>query len=117
MDILPLSRLNSVSQAQAVYYTAEFMNDIEGNLPFLLKNPSESMLRISAQKANMYKGDLVGLLVAEGMPASMHWITIRMNGYLCSTDYEGERTEFILPNEQVVTMIQRKHVMEHNVRL
>lgn len=115
MEIMPLSRLKTTIRASDVYYTREFKNDLEENLQYLINNPSESVLSISAQRADMYTGDLIGLFAEEGLTPEEQWAAVRMNGYFCSSDYQGEQQDFILPNKEVFAMIHRKHVMEHNI--
>ena len=98
----------SSSEAPSIFYSISFRNEIEANLSYLKKTANEQTLVVEQQKAYKYTGDLIGLLISEGVPASHQWAMIRMNGYLCASDYDGEKVEFITPATPSITNLQRR---------
>ena len=96
------------SQAPSIFYTASFRSEIEANLSYLKRNANEQPLIVKQQEAYKYAGDLIGLLISEGIPASHQWAMIRMNDFLCSSDYDGTKVEFITPSTPSITNLQRR---------
>lgn len=115
MNVSPISRTTSRIEASEVFYMPEFKNDVEGNLSFLIINADEAYFEVTQQEARKYRGDLMGLFMVKGIPPSSQWIMMRMNGYYCSSDYDGEQVRFIRPRNELVSQIQRKFSMNHNL--
>lgn len=97
-----LSSMQSVSPivSQESYYVL-----IESHLDFLRNHPRNKVLEVTALDADVYRGDLSGLLSEYNIPTGSHYAITRMNGFTSSMAYDGEATHFIVPDDAVISRI------------
>lgn len=108
MEINRLSNTPVGSTGREIYFSQSFRNEIEANLQYLITNANPARLTVTDAEAYMYRGDLLGLFNSKGVSEKHQWITLRMNGYLCASDFDGTQTTFIVPAEGIIASIERR---------
>lgn len=85
------------------YYSDTMRNALEDNLVNMRIDPQIGTSSIAPDQgiANMY--DFYGVCLALGLPPELHWITMRLNGYLMSADYLGDVTVFLVPTTGMIS--------------
>lgn len=90
----------------------EFISALESYIPFLREHPESKTAEISLHQAAKFRGDFYGLLNELGWDKKYHLTILRMNGYMSSTDYEGETTLILYPPQNVVDMFFTSFITE-----
>lgn len=85
-------------QTVASFETDAFRTAVEDHLSNLKNQSSTQTLQCLPIDAEVYRGDLFGLLSKMGIEHRLRWTTMRMNGYTSPQDYDGEKVIFLIPN-------------------
>ena len=96
---------NNISQDFATESYKRLMDDHFMLIKNLVSNRS---ITIKPYEAIKYRGDFYGLLRNGMVDESVMYITMKINGYNSFSDYEGERTEFIVADPSYVRSIYLK---------
>lgn len=83
------------------YYDSGFRVMLEDYL-LVIREKSNKSLSPTPQEQVKYRGDLAGLLVAHGVPTYLHWITLRINEFTHTSDYNGESIILLLPDASLI---------------
>lgn len=75
---------------------------LETHIPMLRKDPKTRLIEINGQQAEKYTGDFHGLLDSLFIDKKYHYLITRVNGLNCSTDYDGFRKNFYIPDFDVI---------------
>lgn len=75
----------------------------ETHLEYLRKHPNTQIHAVTGQQAEKFIGDLNGLLDSLAVNKKFHYLITRMNGYLCSNAYDGEKLEFLIPDTSIAS--------------
>lgn len=88
------------SDGDDLFYDLKFLNTLEYLLPYLILNVGNSTLNLSQIDNIQSKYDFYRILAKKttSLPRCYWWITMRMNGYVQSSDYLGDRTSIIVPD-------------------
>lgn len=84
----------------------DFIPFIETHLEYLKKLSGTTMEDVSSNIGNIYKGDFYGLLSHIKIPVDHHYITMRMNGFLSSADYDGSTITVIIPSINEIGLLK-----------
>jgi hypothetical protein len=82
---------------------------LEYHIPYLLGLTTTKAAQINPQAAYKYENDLFGLLQELGIPANLHWLTMRMNGMWGSSDYLRTMLFLYIPDPSDVEKLKSVH--------
>lgn len=71
---------------------------METHLDYLRTHPRTHRIETTGQQAAKYIGDLNGLLDSLAIGKKYQYLVVRLNGYLCSNEYDGTQLEFLIPD-------------------
>lgn len=100
-----MSLITKISNPGPVaYYDSKFRNVFEDHLSFIVnKEPgSVSVVNIDPNTGARYAGDWKGLMTELSVYPQMHWYNLRLNGYTCSSDYDGSQLNISILDVSVV---------------
>lgn len=109
-----MSLLNSIQNVNPLMSEEQYYVLIESHLEYLRNHARNRILEVTALEADVYKGDLSGLLREKMVPVSSHYAIIRMNGFNSSAVYDGVATHFIIPDDSVLSRIVNSFVSEES---
>ena len=90
----------------------DYKQTLVDHIPYLVSRAIK-VLQVEPVIGIRYRGDYYGLLTLMGVAEELQWLVMRMNGYLCSSDYRGELVNIIVPNEDDLSYIYT----QYNTRL
>lgn len=93
-----MSLLDQIIMPSKVVKEINFYTLQETHITYLTNHYETQQLVFEAQKAEKYKGDFYGLLDFLSIDKKYHYLIMRVNGYYCSSDYEGDRNYILLPS-------------------
>ncbi len=76
---------------------------LESHIPMLRSHAETQLIEINGQQAEKYTGDFHGLLDSLRIDKKYHYLITRVNGYNCSTDYDGLRKSFYVPSIDIIS--------------
>lgn len=97
------------NQVAQVYCDQGFRDTVESVLSIIKANPNNRTVAVESGKAYKYEYDFYGLLSSLGVPTSLHWLTLRVNGYRDPRDFEHSHTQLIIPTEDDLNYIRRMY--------
>lgn len=102
---------NSLAQSinaggDRVYDTLGFRYTILDNLPLLKMREDNITITASQAEADQYIGDFYGLLGYLKVPVELFWITVQLNNYLSSSDYDGKLLDVLVPSQTEIERIK-----------
>lgn len=109
------------SLAQYVMSGGDRVHDLIGfrftlldNLPMIRSRKDNILLTINQAEADQFYGDFYGLLTYLKTPVELHWITLAMNNLNCSTDYDSDLLEIVVPNQSEINRIKTLYLSTTN---
>ena len=105
---MPIQELMTNTVAQ-VYCDQAFRDTVESVLNIIKVNPNNRTMGIEPGIAYKYEFDFYGLLSHLKIPTSMHWLTLRVNGYRDPRDYVHTHVELVIPSEDDLTYVRRMY--------
>lgn len=78
---------------------------LETHITFLKNHSETKLIEVTGREGDMYCGDFYGLLDSLSIDKKYHYLIMRMNGLVSSTDYTGEQLAFLVPNPKVISAI------------
>lgn len=75
---------------------------LESHVPLLRTHSGTQLVEVNGQQAEKYTGDFHGLLDSLMVDKKYHYLVTRVNGYNCSTDYDGLRKSFYIPSVDLI---------------
>lgn len=101
------------SLAQTMITGGDRVNDLTGfrytlldNLPLIRGREDNIKLSVTHAESKQFYGDFYGLLGYLNVPVELHWITTRLNNFMCSTDYNSELLEITVPSLAEINRIK-----------
>lgn len=107
-----MSLLSSIKDVNPLASDEKYYVLIESHLTYLRNHERNRILEVTPHEADVYKGDLSGLLKEKMIPGSSHYAIIRMNGFETSMAYDGVATHFIIPDDAVISRIVSSYISE-----
>lgn len=89
----------------AIYCDESFLDVLEDHMTYLRTAATTHTLSVTPSDANVYAFDLSGLLFKLGIPARLHWVIARMNGFKSLTENDETLTQLIVPDALTVDNI------------
>lgn len=96
-------------EGSSIYYSKSFREELEKHLDILRTGLEANGLAIEPNIAIKYKGDFYGLLTYYNIPYKYHWITMRVNKYTSTMDYEGTVDTIIIPDFKLIDQLRATH--------
>jgi len=78
---------------------------LETHIPFLKAHSETKLIEVTGREGDMYCGDFYGLLDSLSIDKKFHYLIMRMNDLVSSTDYTGERLAFLIPNPKIISAV------------
>lgn len=103
------SLLNKISAPRSYVTEIDYYVAIESHLS-VIKSAS-SLIAITGNLAAVYQGDFDGLLDYLRIPKKYHYPIRRINGYGNSLDYDGEKTEILIPGGETFSSAEIDKVL------
>lgn len=107
-----MSLLSSIQGVNPLASNEPYYVLIESHLEYLRNHPRNRILEVTPHEADVYMGDLAGLLKEKMISTNSHYAIIRMNGYVSSMAYDGVATHFIIPDDSVIARITNSFTSE-----
>lgn len=105
---------NIQSPDDSVYHEPGFKLMLESHLTYL-RQTNVRVETVSEHQSYKYEGDFYGLIEAVNVIKKFHYITLRVNGYEHSGDYDGVRKLILIPDykliEQLKAVYQTKNTL------
>lgn len=76
------------------------------NLPLLRGRADNITVSISQAEADQFYGDFYGLLGFLRVPTELYWIIAQLNNINCSTDYDSDKLEIVIPSQAEINRIK-----------
>lgn len=97
---------NLVSKTDDNFFDTKFLELIESHLTYLRGLETNMVLPVSSLNSEKYRGDFFGLLADMNVPKD-HWhITMRVNDYKSSADFDGKRDHIVIPSSQTLLLLK-----------
>ncbi len=109
-----MSLLSSIQGVNPLVSSESYYTLIESHLEYLRNHPRNRILEVTPHEADVFMGDLAGLLKEKMIAAGSHYAIIRMNGYASSMAYDGIATHFIIPDDSVLSRIMNSFTSEES---
>lgn len=105
-----MSKVSQLMQKETspVIFDAGYRKMIEDHLRYLLEN-AQGTLPITEELNLRCKHDFFALLTESSVPPQNFWIILRINGYRDPTDFMGDRSEIIMPDEGILSRLYKKY--------
>lgn len=84
------------------YYTEHFLLTLELHLEYLTNSQGSTVHIATPQQTLMFVGDFYGLLHSFKIPSQFHFVTMRVNNLLSSSDYDGSFDKVVVPDLSLV---------------
>lgn len=97
-----MSLLEDLVIPEDIHKERSYYEEIEAHLTYFKNHSTTKMISVEANEAAIYKGDFYGLLNSLRIDKKYQYPIMRVNGMLCSSDYDGLKTLFIQPADAVI---------------
>ncbi len=97
-DLIPST--DDVSQSE------EFQQFIETHLKYITGKFVINQISVTEAQGSKYRGDFYGLLSAFNFSMDTHYVTMRINGFKSSCDYEGNAFTLKVPSDSEITLLR-----------
>lgn len=92
-----------------VYYTESFRKTIEDHLDAMRTARSSLSIQVDGNIAYKFEYNFYGLLRHLQVSPYMHWITMRVNGYLSPDEYLGSHVVIVIPDPEYIEKLRSTH--------
>lgn len=117
-----MTKSNSISLAtqmssggNPIYDDETFRYVLMNHLPNFMSKDDTTLYQVEQAIASQYYGDFYGLLGHLDVPTYIHWLTAQLNGYDCSTDFDADRLELIIPGVTYITRLRNLHTSVNGI--
>lgn len=94
-----------------------FRKLMRDHVGYFVNEGKNRQISIDINECYRYRGDLMGLLMSNGMSTRLAWLVCVINGFDDPLLYDGERNVFIVPAEQELSLIwNRRQVLDSEIR-
>lgn len=112
MDIL--AQMNS--SGNAVVYERSFMCVMEDHLQYFRDSKTTTTITLDPSMVAVYKGDFYGYLNEVKIPKQYHWFFMRVNGYFAPWEFDGTKTEFLVPDQTEIERLIGPYISSGVIR-
>ena len=91
-----------VSYENPMYFDPGFQRMLRDHLVLIRQSNSTQPMIVDSNVAHHSKGDLYFVFRQMGLSPKYWWITMIINNITSPEQYDGERTDFILPDMQYI---------------
>ena len=100
----------TVQQHTSVNYSdspnrRRFRDVLEDHIPNILSQTNTSVREVSFVERNKWRGDMFGFLNTKGIDPDLHWITMRINGFLNPNEFPDGKETILVPNIQYINSL------------
>lgn len=88
--------------------TEAFREELVRHIPLILKKQTNS-LPVTNHEAQLWKGDFYGLLLSKNVKPHQLFLLTVLNGYTCSSDFDGNINSIIIPDYDFVDTLLNTH--------
>lgn len=99
-----------IPQGADIYYDDAFRSILESHMVYLRNHSNTRTAEVDPQRALVYEGDLFGYLLECNIPASLHWVTMRVSGFFGPQEFGPETQEVVIPDSGVLEYLRQAHV-------
>lgn len=100
---------NTMINVDQEYYSPEFINILEANIPYLYNLPSTKRIPVPDNHHAVYKGDCFSSFTELSIPANLHWITMRLSGMNSMYEFNNDIQYFVKPDTIVISNLLKLH--------
>ncbi len=105
-----------VSYENPMYYDPSFQRMLRDHLVRIRESVGTQPMVLTTNIAHHCKGDLYMVFRQMGLSPKYWWITMVINNYSSPEQYDGERTNFILPDiEYIDELYQMYNTVDGNI--
>lgn len=90
---------------QSVYYSDALRNAFEDALTWLILHPQTTSQLVDPGIAYRFEADFFGLLNYYNVTYELHWLIMRMTGYVSPEESPADLVQFLKPEYNVVQQI------------
>lgn len=83
----------------------EYLRLMDTHIGFFKNHAENKIVTVTGLQADIYAGDLFGLLNLLNIGREYHYVVMRMNGFFSSGDFDGTITEFIVPSNSALSRV------------
>lgn len=95
------------------YYDIGLMNHLEQHLSYIIEQ-GLALVTIKETVAYKHEGNFYGILHELNIPANLHYITMRVNNLLNSSDYNGLDTIIKIPDFTIIEQLKSQYLTLKN---
>lgn len=99
-----------------VWYTHAFRSVLEDHLPIIKTLENNKIVPIEPMTALRWDQDFYGLLLHSHIPAYLHWVTMRANGYISPRDYNADTLTFLYLDADYLERLRSVHMSHTTIR-
>jgi len=103
---MDINNINSSNDYDTVYCEPNFLFMLDTHLDYLRKTGNVIRVHILDRQNYKYIGDLFGLLNEININKEFHYIVMRLNNYLSSSDFNGDISELLIPDFNEVNVLK-----------
>lgn len=100
-----MSLLDTLYLPEDIVRERDYYEVLESHLTYIRNHSSTKVIDVGLDQAAIYKGDFYGLLNSLSVNKKYHYPIMRVNGLLCSADYDGKTSEILRPAEDTINSI------------
>lgn len=98
-----------IDPGDPIHYTTSFRRVIEDHLEWLKTLPKTSVIPVDPMQAHKYEFDAAGLYNELGIPAYLHWVVSRINGFTSLTQVPSTLTQVMVPATEDIGRLAATH--------
>jgi hypothetical protein len=93
-----MSLLDVLDTPESVVLDERFYVHLETHVEYFKNKSTTDVVTITSLDREKYKGDLYGLLLFLGIERKYHFLVMRVNDMVSSSDYDGAKDSLRIPN-------------------
>jgi hypothetical protein len=92
-----------------IFYLSAFRDVLEDHVSLLRDDSTTEVIDVKPEVGYKFEYDLCGFLASVNVPAYLHWITMRVNGWHSESDFYNPQ-RILVPHRNSINKI--KHMYE-----
>lgn len=90
------------SKTNNVFFTRKTIRMFESELSNIKRSGKLKYVSIDQSIKNKFIGDLYGLLEEQGVRKELHYVTMRLNDFSNSQDFDGKLPFLLIPDKEYI---------------
>lgn len=103
-------------EGPAIFYDDGFRNMIEMHIPWLLSRPNTRMISVEPANAMRNEFDFFSFLNELNIDVHLHWIYMRLNGYVTPEEFRSDVTAIFVPDLTDIENLRATYTTVHRIR-